>query len=376
MENFQSRIIGRDHYIKAFDGLRGLAILAVMFHHYTFYIKPDNTLEKLFIYFSHLGTYGVDLFFVLSGFLITGILLDSKGTPHFFRNFYLRRILRIFPLYYTYLILTFLVFPTVFKLYPTFENLWILFFTYCSNFIIVKTGQWMHSHLNPTWSLAIEEQFYIIWPFLVFFFNRNRFKKLCLLIICGAILCRFAMWSTGYNYISIYAFTLCRMDSLALGAYFATLIREPSYNSEHMNKYAKEITVILLCVFLFLFRGNLHRENFQVSVFGYLLVDLFMLQVLIFALYAPPGSYAQNFFSSKLLVFFGKYSYAIYIFHYPVREIVRRLFINLKVNEFLGTAIYSQLAFYIVASTLSVLTALVSWNLLEKHALKLKKHFY
>ncbi len=370
------KTISTDHYIKAFDGLRGLAILSVMFHHYTFFLKPESFLEKLIIYFSNLGTYGVDSFFVLSGFLITGILLDSKGKDHFFRNFYMRRILRIFPLYYTYLILAFLVFPVILGLYSNVENLWLWFFTYCSNFLIVQTGNWIPSYLNPTWSLAIEEQFYITWPLLVFFLDREKFKNLCLIIICGALLCRLWMWLEGYNYISIYTFTLCRIDSIALGAYFAALIRELSYDSSEATKRAKRMTAILFGVFLLFFKCNLDRNQFDVSIFGYLLIDLFMLQLLILALYSPPADFVQKFFSSRFLIFFGKYSFAIYLFHYPARIIVQDIFTKIKINEFLGAAIYSQLLFYGIASALSVITALISWHLLEKPALELKKYFY
>src|SRR5580704_6737113 len=148
-------------YIPQFDGLRGIAILAVLFAHLTYLHS---------IGFAHIFQYGrtgVDLFFVLSGFLITGILLDTKALPGYFKNFYARRALRIWPLYYGVLFFFFVFFPLVFPQHPfaTDRSTWPYYLTYTQHLFF----HFKHSApLTPSWSLAVEEQYYTFWALVVF----------------------------------------------------------------------------------------------------------------------------------------------------------------------------------------------------------------
>lgn len=154
-------------HISALDSIRGVAVLLViLFHCYPTYITK-------------LGWLGVDLFFVLSGFLITGLLLDAKGKNNYYRNFIVRRTLRIFPLYYFALLLCLVIVPIVFKSllppdygYYTANQLW--FWTYTQNWLFSKTGFPENLTLVHFWSLAVEEQFYLFWPLFVrIFFPEN-----------------------------------------------------------------------------------------------------------------------------------------------------------------------------------------------------------
>src|SRR5882757_353520 len=130
--------------LRVLDGVRGLAILMVILFHSTV-INPQNAHERWFCALLNLGSFGVDLFFVLSGFLITGILVEAKGTPGYFRNFYARRILRIFPLYYLLIAFSFLVFPLLAKLVPhggdkltrftLVSDSWLWYVAYLTNFL-------------------------------------------------------------------------------------------------------------------------------------------------------------------------------------------------------------------------------------------------
>src|SRR6267154_3409139 len=153
-------------YIPQLDGLRGTAVILVLVGHAASFVQG--------LPFAGMVEYvrcTVDVFFVLSGFLTTGILLDSKGSPHYFRNFYARRSLRVWPLYYLVLFLIFVVAP-LFRpaMRPTVANIWPAFVLYVQN---IRYHDIYPFGLGATWSLAIEEQFYMTWPLLVFLFRRR-----------------------------------------------------------------------------------------------------------------------------------------------------------------------------------------------------------
>ena len=162
-------------HLPGLDGVRGLAILMVMAVHFVGDATPHNLAERVAVKLGNYGVLGVDLFFVLSGFLITGLLLDAKGDPHYFRNFYARRTLRIFPLYYAVLALLLLVLPRVIALPLALDEsrmhqAWL--WTYTANFFIAAKASWALPYVSHFWSLAIEEHFYLVWPLVVFSFRR------------------------------------------------------------------------------------------------------------------------------------------------------------------------------------------------------------
>src|SRR5687767_2907742 len=160
-------------FIPALDGLRGIAIILVMLHHFTYY-RPNSGIDAQIASVLFFGWAGVDLFFVLSGFLITGILLDTRDSKRYFSTFYARRTLRIFPLYYLVLLLAFVVLPKFPALHPVLLGQvgpvdlppqWP-YWLYLTNFSIADGG-WVHGWVDVAWSLAIEEQFYLVWPLMI-----------------------------------------------------------------------------------------------------------------------------------------------------------------------------------------------------------------
>ena len=163
-----TKTLSSRQHLPVLDGLRTLAILLVMLFHF-FQARPlpaapvIRELTKL----TALGQTGVDLFFVLSGFLITGILLDARGKQNALKVFYFRRVLRIFPLYYAYLIVAFLVLPAFHAAsHVTYSNQWWFWF-YCQNIQATFAASFPTTGPGHFWSLAVEEHFYLIWPFIV-----------------------------------------------------------------------------------------------------------------------------------------------------------------------------------------------------------------
>ena len=225
---------GEGAQIPALDGLRGVAILLVLFHHQTLLRLDGSGVDPWFGRLFHVGWCGVDLFFVLSGFLITGLLLDAKGGPHYFRNFYARRTLRIFPLYYAVVFFSLVILPNLpegilpaqkAQSFGRIEGDEIWYWTYLSNYSIAAAGQWRHGILDVSWSLAIEEQFYLLWPLLVAKLGRGALWRLCAGLILLAPACRLALLAAGADELAPYVLTPARIDTLAIGASLALAIR-------------------------------------------------------------------------------------------------------------------------------------------------------
>ena len=198
----------------------------VMISHFTMGVRPVASVDRWVLDTGLSGWIGVDLFFVLSGFLITSILLDTKAQPHFFRNFYVRRTLRIFPLYYAILVATLVLPPLLWsgaadsKLFSVIAARAPWFWTYTANIDIALHDWEIAGVLGHFWSLAVEEQFYLLWPALVWFCPLNRLRHVCVGLIVVAVVTRTALWSAD---MSLAGFTLmpARADALAIGAWVA-----------------------------------------------------------------------------------------------------------------------------------------------------------
>lgn len=364
-------------HVPALDGVRGLAILVVLVDNSSFAQQAGNDLLLKVVHaLAPTGWIGVQVFFVLSGFLITGILADSLGEPRFFRNFYIRRTLRIFPLYYAVLIVTFFVVPLVVHL-PEWaavahRNQW-WYWLYAANW-----GQPFGNEipgLPHFWSLAVEEQFYLAWPLLVFLLARRRVVGLCVLIIAVTPLIRLALNLLGLPPQTAYQFTIARWDALATGALLALLIRDVPGRTWLTHRAR---TVAVWCAAglgaLVLYEHGFHEDDLMVQVVGQTLIAL-LSAWLIYASVAPTTGvehHVRKVMALPWLRFFGKYSYAIYVFHFPIQKVLSVYATNGLNTGSGGEKLLKLGAYLALVLTLSTAAALVSWRVLEKPCLDLK----
>lgn len=379
--------------VPALDGVRGLAILLVILYH-GMTMTRNHPLDRVLIDIAGSCWTGVDLFFLLSGFLITGILLDTKASPNFFKNFYGRRFVRIFPLYYLSLVFLFYIYTPMFE--PTNKDLRLLqdnqfwFWSHLSNFWMAARGGFPRAgYLNQYWSLAIEEQFYLIWPALVFFLDRKRLRFICITCFFAALGLRTALLLSGAGAVSTYVSFATRMDALTLGALIAILVREKDSIPALVRNfrwigYASGAGIL---AFILAFggmkmsyaispagEGTLHTT--LLMTIGFSLSALFAAALIVKIINAEPSSLLVRVFSNPFLAQLGKYSYSIYILNYPIMVAMKHYGMTARAFPTLfGSQLPGQIIFYAVFIVICMSFGQMSWNLFEKHFLKAKKFF-
>ncbi|HLO17856.1 MAG TPA: acyltransferase [Anaerolineales bacterium] len=370
-----------NRHVPALDGLRGIAILLVMLNHFTLYggMQPTNIIDKTFYDLAVSGWIGVDLFFVLSGFLITGILHDTKESAHFFRNFYARRFLRIFPLYYGVLFCLFIILPRLLSLDKEFQSLieqqgW--YWGYLINLRIALKGWSLSGIIDHFWSLAIEEQFYFFWPIVVFLFSRRNLILICILCILISFGVRVTLIFIDHP-AAAHVLTPARMDSLAVGALLALIARGPN-GLANVSRWASPIAgfAVVSLVGVFVLRQGLNSEDIAVETIGYALLAVLFGAILTLAVTRAPETTLSKVFATPGLQFFGRYSYALYVFHHPIVFYLKKHMISVEIlPRFIGLQLPGQILFILVATSISLVFALLSWHLYEQHFLKLKYLF-
>jgi peptidoglycan/LPS O-acetylase OafA/YrhL len=343
-----------------------------------------------------LGWVGVDLFFVLSGFLITGILLQSKSHPNFFSTFYARRSLRIFPLYYLTVLFTFLVFPhiasfissqsvsaaaTLAELPPIEGKHW-WYLGYASNFLAAIEGNMGHRLLAVTWSLAIEEQFYLIWPLVVYLFRGKTVLMISLATIVIALVIRCVMvlaLREGFwdgNRTAIYVLPFCRMDSLAIGAVIAILWQQRTHIPA-LRLWSKRLLITGPPLFLMaIFFDRFGSRDGVVQTFGYSFLGVFFGAVLIQALLLPQDTRMFKVLTYPWVLNFGKFAYAIYMFHVPLMYGMDAVWFGKLLNiKIAGSHLPTLVLFIALLSAIVFGAAKLSWILVERPFLRLKRFF-
>jgi peptidoglycan/LPS O-acetylase OafA/YrhL len=365
------------------DGIRGLAAVMVLVFHFIGSTLPTNSVERAIIRVTNYGSYGVELFFVLSGFLITGILYDARNKPNYFRNFYMRRVLRIFPLYYGVLALVFFVAPLIPLLRaPTLDYLmdrqawaWL----YAVNIYIAKQGDWSFSYLEHFWSLAVEEHFYLFWPLVVFLLARRprALIVVSLAIALCASLARLIGFLMGLSWWTLVVLTPFRLDGLAMGALLAVAVRQPGGLGRLVRALPRVAMMAggLLAV-TYVWNGPLSSQGMApVLPVRTTLIQMLLACLLLWALIAPERSVISRFFRSRTMVLLGTYSYGLYVYHHFISYYLTSNRTELELAHWLG----SHGAAVALQATLGALASLalayLSYELFEKRFLGLKRLF-
>jgi peptidoglycan/LPS O-acetylase OafA/YrhL len=363
--------------------VRGIAILMVMTGHFWISAKPGTDAGRAFYLLVQNGWIGVDLFFVLSGFLITGILVDAKGQPNYFRNFYARRALRIFPLYYAFLAIWFFVLPAVFDIsrdatYAVDGATQFWFWAYLSNFLSVIPSLEMPHGINHFWTLAIEEQFYLIWPAVVLALSTRALRIVCLALVPASFLFRLWLMTTDYSHTGGYVLTPARMGTLGMGAWLALAMRDPSLKA-WVYRHSSKFFIGSVAGLVALNFPNLSMKGSEpaMQTFGFPLLAMFAASVIVHAVRGDRSSrWYQRLLSSRRLRFLGKYSYGMYVLHLPIVVCFETLGFGISSFPRIGGSdLFGALAFTLTAFIATIVAALVSWHVLEKRFLALKKNF-
>jgi peptidoglycan/LPS O-acetylase OafA/YrhL len=352
-------------YYPALDGLRGLAILLVILYHNFHFVNH--------FFFAWLG---VDLFFVLSGYLITSILLNSVNSSNYLRNFYSKRVLRVFPLYYLCLVVFLLVLPLLgaFRDQMQFyvnNQLWFWF--YLQNWLLSFNFPNTGTMLNHFWSLAVEEQFYLVWPFVILWLKKPKKLLIFMIVILVLLLiARSIAWMCRFpdlNYTTFYSFT--RVDGICIGCIIA-LLHNIHFDFLRRNTAAIVIGLAMLN-FGFYFLNRLGDYPYLAFV-GYTTFAA-MFGLLIHEGVTGDSKIVNVIFNQPFLKFFGIISYGLYVFHWPIYEMTQPSLNSFFLQDLNASEQMSRLGTSLLATIFAIGISIISYYAYEMRFLKLKEKF-
>jgi peptidoglycan/LPS O-acetylase OafA/YrhL len=356
--------------IPELDGLRGVAILMVISFHYinNQLLAASQPVGKWLAFATSFGWVGVDLFFILSGFLIGTILISNSGSSNYFKTFFIRRLVRIVPNFYLLLVVWFLVasLPSIRDNYFLAGNMVIPLWSYfllVNNIFMAVYDNLGNSALSITWSIGIEEQFYIVFPFLVFYINRKILPYILILLFVLAAIVRlqFSHW------IPPYVLLPARMDGLSLGVLISYW-----YIQNGLEFFRRNAGYLLLVMALVIFLcGVFYRIYGDLGVFKHSLFAIFFGGCLIFAL-TKRESWFAYILRNKVLIWIGTISYSLYLFHYLILGLVHHIAGN---TEGIGINGVPDIMLSLVAFGLSIIVAWGVFKGLEAPMVRLGKKY-
>lgn len=372
--------------IRALDGVRGVAILlTLMFHSF------DPTLSLAIF-----GERGVDLFFVLSGFLITGILIETRSQSSYFRNFIARRAVRILPLYYLFIVLMLFVLPQLLKVLPSSieipaeftklqqgpDGLWTVW-VYLQNFVLGR-GPKSLPGLGHLWSLAVEEQFYLFWPLAIWFLPPRHRKAAFMWGIVGTMVLRTALLWTGV--IGSYGareYTFNRLDTLLLGALGALYVRDADIRRQlepvvrTVGKWWVMWPILFIGVLPNAKLDSLPEDFFANIAYGpgLTIISVLFVVYVLRAVDGTLGARTRRFTEWRFNLMLGKYSYSMYLFHFAIATTLQPHSDTGKGFQPTGNPIIDSFIVCAIATALSLGIARITWVLWEAPWLRLKRRF-
>jgi len=364
--------------IPQLDGLRGIAIGLVLLHHYIYQMHPSmpDALSAILFPVAELGWSGVDLFFILSGFLIGGILVDAKESVNYYRTFYVRRVFRILPVYLLLVLLGFLLVELGAHASGAMSGIsphpapWRYYLTFTQNFYFARHSDVL-SYLQITWSLAVEEQFYLTLPLLVRKVNRDKLLAVAVgMVVFFGVLRSVLYWNGYINAMQSYVLPFYRFDSLFIGVACAMLMRNRNLFTR-LQKYPRlfaAATIVLGCVFFFM-DHHLWGRNIFLHTTGFTIVGLFYAAVMMLVLVNPEGVISRAL-RHKPLMSLGTISYCVYLIHGYVLVVIEHL-----LQLALRLSVVEMWAAILLGAAITLLLAQGSWVLFESRMIALGHSF-
>jgi peptidoglycan/LPS O-acetylase OafA/YrhL len=365
--------VGSRQHVAALDGIRGVAILAVVaFHYWT--MPHHHPVGHAVWTIARAGWLGVDVFFVLSGFLVTGILLDSRDSDHYFRNFYVRRTLRIFPLYYAVLALVFGVLAALpFMQTESFNALrerqqWL--WAYAVNIANAGARELLfvsdRFEANHFWSLAAEQQFYAAWPAFVLVFPARRLVLVGLVIVLVSFVCK-GWCGDEETYLM-----LLRADGLVLGGVAAAALRISEWRRSLVLSASVTLVAALgSLLLLMLWRGGLQHQDPWVGPVAPSLVVIGASALIVFAVNAKPGNQLIRLLAWRPLLLLGRYSYGLYVIHWAFAPLFDQ-FLAPHMTFETGARIVDIALLVTLKTGIALVLAVLSYHFFEQRFLVLK----
>jgi peptidoglycan/LPS O-acetylase OafA/YrhL len=394
-------------HLPLLDGVRGLAVTLVVASHGMRLVPRTGGVDHAAWEVLATGWIGVNLFFVLSGFLITGILIDAKrpgaACGHYFLNFYARRLLRIAPLYYAFLAAYFYLLPLiplrVFQSMAIEPEVRPMLWLYVYNFW-GAIHQEMHANVGVFWSLCVEQHFYLLWPLIVWTLDRAALKRVCVAIAVLSFAARLVVIRWFPTDHAAYLLTPCRFDGLCAGALVAVYVRDPA-DWRQLVQWAKVLVPVAAFYLLGMAMGQRHFldsidfrgsklpgvDSSVVLSFGLSALAVLFAGLIVLCLSAPAAAAGESpsdqvpwrvrLFGNRILRALGLYSYAIYILHPLVvtlaRAALNALGVGMPSSPWLALPARLLAAAFVLAVTAGL--GYLSYHLFEKHFLSLKRFF-